>query len=135
MVLEKRETPKEVWYLMEQTCTVVGVPTNARITEDISRWEWVRDKIIEAKGFIVPDEDFRAGRRARKMHGEGDVRPSFASATARARTCLAGAHEDLLEPVGAGRRRRGLRSVLAELKISGWGGTQEAISSWSSLPK
>jgi hypothetical protein len=32
----------------------------------------------------------------------GDVRPSFASAAARARTCLAGAHEDLLEPVGGG---------------------------------
>ena len=31
----------------------------------------VCDKIIEAKGFIVPDENFRTGRRARKMHGEG----------------------------------------------------------------
>ena len=65
-------TPKEVWYLMEQTWTVVGVPTNARITEDISGWERVCDKIIEAKGCIVPDENFRTGRRARKMHGEGD---------------------------------------------------------------
>jgi hypothetical protein len=97
MVLEKRETPKEVWYLMEQTCTVVGVPTNARITEDISRWEWVRDKIIEAKGFIVPDEDFRAGRRARKMHGEWEWGPTRTS----------------LDPRGAGRRRRGPSSVLA----------------------
>jgi hypothetical protein len=43
-------TPKEVWYLMEQTWTVVGVSTNALITEDISRWERVRGKIIEAKG-------------------------------------------------------------------------------------
>ena len=32
-------TPKEVWHLMEQTWTVVGVPTNARITEDTSGWE------------------------------------------------------------------------------------------------
>ena len=43
---------------MEQTWTVVGVPTNARITEDISGWERVCDKIIEAKGTIVPDENF-----------------------------------------------------------------------------
>jgi len=31
--------PKEVWHRMEQTWTVVGVPTNARITEDTSGWE------------------------------------------------------------------------------------------------
>ena len=49
----------------------MGVPTNARITEDISGWERVCDKIIEDKGCIVPDENFRTGRRARKMHGEG----------------------------------------------------------------
>ena len=30
------------------------------------------DKIIEAKGTIVLDENLRTGRRARKMHGEGD---------------------------------------------------------------
>ena len=30
------------------------------------------DKIIEAKGTIVPDENLRTGRRAQKMHGEGD---------------------------------------------------------------
>jgi len=57
---------------MEQTLAVVGAPSNARITEDISGWERVCDKIIEAKGFIVPDENFRTGRRARKMHGEGE---------------------------------------------------------------
>ena len=57
---------------MEQTRTVVGVPTNARITEDISGWERVCDKIIEAKGTIVLDENFRTGRRVRKMRGEGD---------------------------------------------------------------
>ena len=56
---------------MEQTWTVVGAPSNARITEDISGWERVCNKIIEAKGCIVLDENFRTGRRARKMHGEG----------------------------------------------------------------
>ena len=61
---------------MEQTWTVVGVPTNARITEDISGfptnaritedisgWERACDKIIEAKGCIVRDENFRDARR------------------------------------------------------------------------
>jgi hypothetical protein len=43
-------TPKEMWHLMEQTWTAVGVPTNARITKDISGWERVCDKIIEAWG-------------------------------------------------------------------------------------
>jgi len=44
---------------MEQTWTVVSVPTNARITEGISGWERVCGKIIEAKGTIVPDKNFR----------------------------------------------------------------------------
>jgi hypothetical protein len=66
-----KETRKEVWHLMEQTWTAVGAPTNARITEGISGWERVCDKIIEAKGCIIPDENFRTGRRARKIHGEG----------------------------------------------------------------
>jgi hypothetical protein len=63
--------PKEVWYLMEQTRAAVGAPSNARVTEDISGWRRVCEKIIEAKGCIVPDTNFRTGRRARKMHAEG----------------------------------------------------------------
>ena len=66
-----RGTPKEVWYLMEKTWTVMGATSNARITEYISGCELVCDKIIEAKGCVVPDENFRTGRRARKTHGEG----------------------------------------------------------------
>ena len=64
-------TAKDLWHLMEQTWAVVGAPSNARITEDISGWERMCNKIIEAKGCIVLDENFRTGRRARKMHGEG----------------------------------------------------------------
>ena len=56
---------------MTETWTVVGAPSNACITEDISGWERVCDKIIEAKGTIVLDENFRTGRRVRKMRGEG----------------------------------------------------------------
>jgi hypothetical protein len=112
-------TPKEVWCLMEQTWAVAAVPTNARITKDISGWERVCDKIIEAKGCIAPDENFRTGRRSRKMHVEGDVISSCASATARPRTCLTSRCTPLSRgptrtswgPRGAGRRRRGPSSV------------------------
>lgn len=31
-------------------------------------------KNIEAKGCIVPDENFRTGDRARKIHGEGKLK-------------------------------------------------------------
>ena len=43
-------TPTEVWCFMIETWTVVGAPSDARITEDISGWERVCDKIVEAKG-------------------------------------------------------------------------------------
>jgi hypothetical protein len=64
--------PTEVWRLMIETWAVVGAPSDARFTEDISGWERVCDKIIEAKGTIVLGESFLTGRRARKVHGEGD---------------------------------------------------------------
>jgi hypothetical protein len=111
--------------------TAVDTPSKLRITEGISGLERVCDNNIEAKGCIVSDENFRTGRRARKVHGEGGRNASPPSAH-HTRGGLRG-------PSGvrgwAGRRRRGLRSVLAEFKISDWGGTQEAINSWSSLPK
>lgn len=123
----------------------MGVPTNARITEDISGWERVCDKIIEDKGCIVPDENFRTGRRARKMHGEGGGghKTKLRKRDRKARTCLTsrctplswGPTRTSWGPRGTWRRRRGPNAVLAEFKILGWGGTQEAISSWSSLPK
>ena len=40
--------------------------------EGVSGWELECDKKTEAKGTIVLDENFRTGRRARKIHGEGD---------------------------------------------------------------
>jgi len=43
-------TPTEMWRLMMETWTTVGSSSNARITEEISGWERVYDKIIEAKG-------------------------------------------------------------------------------------
>jgi len=61
------------------TWAVVGSPSNARITKDIPGWERVCDKITEAKGTIVLDENFRTGRRVQKMHGEGDRMMNTAS--------------------------------------------------------
>ena len=57
---------------MMEIWLVVGAPSKARATEGISGWERVHDKIIEAKGTIVLDENFRTGRRGRKTLGEGD---------------------------------------------------------------
>jgi hypothetical protein len=103
-------TPKEVWYLMEQTLTAVGAPSNARITEGISGWERVCDKIIEAKGCIVPDKNFRTGRRARKMHGEGGRKTRLRKRDRKsthllhltAHSALMGAYEHLLGSEGRG---------------------------------
>jgi hypothetical protein len=68
------------------------------------------DKIIEAKGCIVPDENFQTGRRARKMHGEGGRKTELRKRDRKstnllqvpARPALVGANEDLLEPEGGG---------------------------------
>ena len=59
------------WYCMTSTWMKCA-PTSDRIAEDIIKIVPMLDKIIEAKGTIVLDENFRTGRRARKMHGEGD---------------------------------------------------------------
>ena len=65
-------TPAGLWHLMAETWTTVGAPSNARVAEDIAGWEVVCDKIIEAKGCIVPDDFFCTGHRARRIHGEGE---------------------------------------------------------------
>jgi len=116
-----KETPREVWCLMEQTWAAAGVPTNARITGVISGWERVYKKIIEAKGCIVPDENFRTGAARERIKERGDVRPSCASAVARPRTSLTSRCTQLSPirtswgPRGARRRRRGPSSVLSEI--------------------
>ena len=94
-------TPTEVWRLMIETWAVIGAPFIARITEDISGWERVCDKTIEAKGTIVLDENFRTGRRARKMHGEGDRKTKLRKRDRKS--------THLLEPPCAPRAEGGLR--------------------------
>jgi hypothetical protein len=108
-------TPKEVWHLMEQTWTVVDAPSNARITKEISGWERLCDKIIEAKGCIAPDKNFRTGRRARKMHGEGGRKTKLRKRDRKSthlldlsvRPALMGAYEDLLGSEGGGAAAEG----------------------------
>jgi hypothetical protein len=93
----------------------VGVPTNARITEDISGWERVCDKTIEDKGCIVPGENFRTGRRARKMHGEGGRKTKLRKRDRKSthlldlpvRPALMGAYEALMGPEGDGAAAEG----------------------------
>ena len=73
------------------------------------------DKIIEAKGFIVPDENFRTGRRARKMHGEGERKTKLRKRGYETthpldllvHPALKGAYEDLLGPKGGGAAAEG----------------------------
>ena len=74
--------------------------------------ERVCDKIIEAKG---PDENFRTGRRARKMHGEGERKTKQHKRDRKTthlldlpvHPALMEAYEDLLGPEGGGAAAEG----------------------------
>jgi hypothetical protein len=72
-------------------------------------------KIIEAKGCIVPDENFRTGRRARRIHGKG-IRKTKLRKRDRKTThllkhpvhpALKGAYENLLGHEGDGAAAEG----------------------------
>ena len=115
---------------MEQTWKVAGIPTNARITEDISGWERVCDKIIEAKGTIVPNENFRTGRRARKMRGKGERKTKLRKRDRKSthlldlpvHLALMGAYEDLLGPEGGGAAAEGPKVGFSTTQNFGLGG-------------
>ena len=55
-------TPNEVWHLMNECCFHCA-PAPERIKEDILGWKGVAQQIVDAKGAMVPDLDFRSGRR------------------------------------------------------------------------
>ena len=55
-------TPNEVWHLMNE-CWIHCAPAPERIKEDILGWKGVAQQIVDAKGAMVPDLDFRSGRR------------------------------------------------------------------------
>jgi hypothetical protein len=76
-------TPAGLWHLMEETWTTVRAPSDARIAEDIAGWEKVCEKIIEAKGCIVPDENFVQDIARERFMERGCERLSCISAIAR----------------------------------------------------
>ena len=88
------------------------------------------DQITEAKGTIFPDENFRTGRRAREIHGEDGRKTKLRKRDRKSTPCLTSQYTLLSwghtgtswALRGAGRQWRGLRSVLAQLKILSWGG-------------
>ena len=64
-------TPKAVWSTLDRVWKVA--PTSAQIVADIDAFPDVLQKIVEAEGCVVPDEDLRRGRRARKADDSGNL--------------------------------------------------------------
>ena len=60
-----------LWSCMFETWMKCA-PTSDRIMEDILKIVPVLDRIIEAKGAVVPDEFYRTGRRCRHVDAKGD---------------------------------------------------------------
>lgn len=54
-------TPAQMYSTMERCWSLE--PTSNRIIEDIYALPYVLQKIVDARGCIVPDENFRRGRR------------------------------------------------------------------------
>lgn len=62
------EKPSEVWSSVVRCWEIC--PTSDRIIADIEALPRVLDKIIQAKGCVVPDEFLRTGRRSRSSDGK-----------------------------------------------------------------
>ena len=52
-------------------------PTSARIIEDVELLPEVLNKIIEARGCVVQDEQFRGLRTGRRAEGSGQLAPKL----------------------------------------------------------
>lgn len=65
-------TPTQVWSTMTRCWTVA--PSSERIIEDISKFPLVLQKIVEAKGCIVHDENLRSGKRYVRVDKRGDCK-------------------------------------------------------------
>ncbi len=65
-------TMPQVWSTMTRCWSVA--PTSDRIIEDVSKFRVVLEKIIEAKGCIVSDENFRSGKRYLKVNSEEECK-------------------------------------------------------------
>ena len=66
-------TPPQLFSSIERTWRVT--PTSKRIIEDIELLPSVLDKIIEARGCVVQDEEFRGLRSGRRAEGSGQLAP------------------------------------------------------------
>jgi hypothetical protein len=64
-------TPPQLLASVERTWRVT--PTSKRIIEDIELIPEVLDKIIEARGCVVQDEEFRGLRSGRRAEGSGQL--------------------------------------------------------------
>ena len=101
-----------LWTCMAETWMKCA-PTSGRFVEDIMKIVPVLDKIIEAKGGVVPDEFYRTGRRYRRVDDKGDctrkpsVRQRKATLVAKPyHPELAAAYASLMDPASA---RAGLK--------------------------
>jgi hypothetical protein len=66
-------TPNQLLSSIERTWRVT--PTSQRIVEDIELLPDVLNKIIEARGCVVQDEEFRGLRSGRRAEGSGQLAP------------------------------------------------------------
>ena len=66
-------TPAQLLSSIERTWRVT--PTSERIIADIELFPNVLDKIIEARGCVVQDEEFRGLRSGRRAEGSGQLAP------------------------------------------------------------
>lgn len=69
-------TPKEVWSTLTRCWEIA--PSSERIVQDISKFKFVLQKIINANGCVVRDEALRSGARYLRLdeNGECKHRPS-----------------------------------------------------------
>ena len=68
-------TPEELLSSIKRTWRVT--PTSARIIEDVELLPEVLNKIIEARGCVVQDEQFRGLRTGRRAEGSGQLAPKL----------------------------------------------------------
>ena len=57
----KLGTPGDVWHAMTRSWQMIRPE---RVVQDIRRWERALEKIVQARGAVVPELDTRHGRRA-----------------------------------------------------------------------
>ena len=65
-------TPNQTWESI--VLAWEHAPSSDRIIEDVERLPRVLEKIVGVLGCVVPDENFRHGRRAVRVDGRGDCK-------------------------------------------------------------